>query len=577
MNAVARLLTENLPVWSSAVQSKSSAGRGTSSKRNLYGIKKLRELILDLAVRGLLVPQDPSDEPASMLLEKISKEKERLVKEGTIKKQNTLPPINAEEKPFVLPDGWEWERLGNLVYLEMGQSPLSKFYNQNKKGLPFFQGKADFGSQYPTPRYWCTQPHKHAYPNDVLLSVRAPVGPTNIVNIECCIGRGLAALRPLKGTPTNFIDSLLKGFRTNLESFAVGTTFVAVSKSDVENLIITVPPLAEQHRIVAKVDELMALCDKLEQEQETSIQTHENLVETLLEALTNATDSNAFQSAWQCVSAHFDTLFTTQHSIKKLRETILQLAVMGKLVPQDPADEPASVLLEKIAVEKERLIKEGTLKKQKSLPPISDEEKLFALPNNWEWERLGNIGFIGSSFRVHKKDWISSGIPFYRTREIIKLSKDEIINNELFISEELFQAASKRGLVPELNDIMITGIGTIGTPYIVKMEDKFYFKDGSVLIFKNHFQLVPNFLSYYFKSPFWKNKIHQRSMGTTVHTLTINRANETPAPLPPLAEQHRIVAKVDELMALCDKLENALQAAQTTKMQLTDAILEKAL
>lgn len=274
------LISQHLDIWTSAIASKATAGRGTSTpspkgegrgegnptstrnaKYTAYGIKKLRELILELAVRGKLVPQDQNDEPASVLLKEIAKEKTRLIKEGKISKQSQLEKIEIDHEPFELPKNWKWERLGNYVYLEMGQSPSSNFYNQEGNGIPFFQGKADFGDLFPTPRYWCTQPQKYSYEGDILLSVRAPVGPTNIANINCCIGRGLAALRPLALSNTKFLLILMRAFQRNLEMAATGTTFVAVSKKDVESLIVAIPPLTEQHRIVAKVDELMALCD----------------------------------------------------------------------------------------------------------------------------------------------------------------------------------------------------------------------------------------------------------------------------------------------------------------------------
>ncbi len=236
----------------------------------LYSVKEnvaeLKKTILTLAMQGKLVKQDPKDQPASELLKGIQAEKERLVKEGKIKKQKELSPIKLDEVPYKVPEGWVWTRLGEAIYLEMGQSPDSQSYNQSNDGIPFFQGKTDFGDVSPTSRYWCTKPTKLAYVDDILLSVRAPVGPTNIANTNCCIGRGLAALRPLAKVTPKFINYLMINFRQTLESKATGTTFVAVSKGDIENLNIPFPPLAEQKRIVSKIDELMALCDKLEKQ-----------------------------------------------------------------------------------------------------------------------------------------------------------------------------------------------------------------------------------------------------------------------------------------------------------------------
>lgn len=261
------------------------------------------------------------------------------------------------------------------------------------------------------------------------------------------------------------------------------------------------------------------------------------------------------------------------YGIKKLRELILELAVRGKLVAQNPEDEPASKLLERIETEKAKLVREKKIKTQKALSAISDDEKPFSLPVNWKWRRLGEVGLVASSSRVHKKDWQSSGVPFYRAREIVQLSKMGKVDNDLFISEELFHEHSRSGLIPATNDLMITGVGTIGTPYVVRPTDRFYFKDASVLIFKNLYNLSPDFLYYFFKSPFWTDSIHKESMGTTVHTLTISRANDTLIPIAPLEEQHRIVAKVNELMALCDQIEHQTEASLSAHTTLVENLL----
>lgn len=279
----------------------------------------------------------------------------------------------------------------------------------------------------------------------------------------------------------------------------------------------------------------------------------------------------------ELLERHFDTAFAAPDGIKKLRELILTLAMQGKLVPQDPNDQPASELLKEIEAEKQRLVKEGKIKKPKPLQPVSEEEKPYALPQGWEWVRLGDIGLIGSSSRVHQRDWKNNGVPFYRAREIVKLSTFGFVENELFISEELYQLLSKDGLTPEANDLMITGVGTIGVPYLVKETDRFYFKDASVLIFKNLYSLCAPFLYRFFKSSFWNACIHDGSMGTTVHTLTIGRATETIIPLPSISEQHRIVAKIDELKARCDELEKLRAAQQEQRLTVHAAAIKQLL
>lgn len=261
------------------------------------------------------------------------------------------------------------------------------------------------------------------------------------------------------------------------------------------------------------------------------------------------------------------------YGIKKLRELILELAVRGKLVPQDPNDEPASELLKRIAAEKAELVKLGKIKKPKPLPEISEEEKPFELPEGWEWVRLGDLGIIGSSSRVHQKDWTSKGVPFYRAREIVSLAKNGFVDNELFITDELFETLAQNGLHPEENDIMLTGVGTIGVSYIVKACEKFYFKDASVLIFKNIYKLYHKYLNCIFQSPYWFNEIYKNSMGTTVHTLTISRASDVLIPIAPEKEQYSINAKIQMLMDLCDQLEQHSLTSLDAHQQLVETLL----
>jgi type I restriction enzyme S subunit len=164
-------------------------------------------------------------------------------------------------------------------------------------------------------------------------------------------------------------------------------------------------------------------------------------------------------------------------------------------------------------------------------------------------------------------------VPFYRAREIVSLSKNGYVHNELFITEEHFQKLAKSGVCPEEGDVMITGVGTIGIPYVVRASDRFYFKDASVLIFKNHYKLSPTYLDMFFRTPYWIDRIHAESMGTTVHTLTIARASDVLVPLPPAKEQSRIVTRVEELMQLCDALEASGQLEAQQHAQLVSTLL----
>lgn len=403
---VEKLITDHIDIWSSALQTRSTAGRGSNGKIDLYGIKKLRELILELAVRGKLVPQDPNDEPASELLKRIAADKAELVKQGKIKKQKPLPEISEDEKPFELPVGWEWVTLATIGEIVGGGTPTSD-----------------------NPHYWSTQGIKWLTPADlnglkgkyissgarditidglsnssaklmpkgtVLFSSRAPIGYVAISNNELATNQGFKSCVPYIKESAEYIYYFLLSAAKKIDEMASGTTFKEVSGAVVSKVLLPFPPLNEQLKIVEVADDLMSLCDQLEQQSLSSLDAHQQLVETLLTTLADSQNAEVLAENWARISQHFDTLFTTEASIDALKQTILQLAVMGKLVPQDPSDEPASELLKRIEQEKVQLVKEGKIKKQKPLPPVSDEEKPFALPVGWEWCRFEDVVDIQS-------------------------------------------------------------------------------------------------------------------------------------------------------------------------------------
>ena len=225
-------------------------------------IRLLRQTILNLAIRGKLDEQKPADTPESEFLAKITTQKKASQTES-IHKSLTNLEFGLNKTSFEIPTNWVWATMETVALVNMGQSPPSEFYNQSRDGLPFFQGKADFGERHPIPRNWCTKPSKISECGDILLSVRAPVGPTNVTNRRCCIGRGLAALRPYRGYDSNFMLIVLRALESNLVALGFGTTFTAITKKQLTKFQVPVPPLAEQHSIVAKVDELLTVCDNL--------------------------------------------------------------------------------------------------------------------------------------------------------------------------------------------------------------------------------------------------------------------------------------------------------------------------
>lgn len=223
------------------------------------------------------------------------------------------------------------------------------------------------------------------------------------------------SLVPPSGLDLNFTFKLLHTL--GLENLGKGIK-PGLSRNEANILLICVPPIEEQYRIDEKVDELLALCDQLEKQTEVSFEAHQLLVETLLEPLASAKDASELRENWARLSEHFDTLITTDYAVEKLKQIILQLAVMGKLVPQDPNDEPASELLKRIAAEKSQLINDQKIKKQKPLPEITDEEKPFSLPSGWVWSRIGESSLY-SEYGISAKTFdTEDGIPVLKMGDI---------------------------------------------------------------------------------------------------------------------------------------------------------------
>jgi len=239
---------------------------------------------------------------------------------------------------------------------------------------------------------------------------------------------------------------------------------------------------------------------------------------------------------------------------QELKNSILQLAIQGKLVEQRPEEGTAEELYQQIQAEKQRLIKECKIKKEKPLPEVTEDELPFDIPESWKWVRWGEVINIVSARRVHQSDWKSEGIPFYRAREIAKLAEDGYVNNELYISQELYNEFSKSG-VPQPGDLMVTAVGTLGKTYIVKPDDRFYYKDASVICFENYGNILSEYLRLVMHSKMMMNQIRSNSSGTTVATLTMVRMAEYLLPLPPLAEQKRIVEKIEELIPYIERYE----------------------
>jgi len=587
---VEKRITDHIDIWSSALQTRSTAGRGSNGKIDLYGIKKLRELILELAVRGKLVPQDPNDEPASELLKRIAAEKAELVKQGKIKKQKPLPEISEDKKPFELPVGWEWSSIQNLCLLENGDR--SKNYPNKstltETGVPFvnaghlLNGKIDEKEMtFIKESHFETLRSGKFLPGDILFCLRGSLGKSALVeNISGAIASSLVIVRVYPLVNNKYVhfyfDSPIS--YQFIKKYDNGTAQPNLAANDLARFLIPVPPIDEQIRILGKIDNLMSLCDKLEQQSLTSLDAHQQLVETLLATLTDSQNAEELAENWARISQHFDILFTTESSIDALKQTILQLAVMGKLVPQDPNDEPASELLKRIEEEKAQLVKEGKIKKQKPLPPVSDEEKPFELPQGWEWCRIGDCSLSTEYGISHKTSKSSQGVPVLKMGDIqsgeVKLGGQQVIDSDI---EELpyLYLEHRDILYNRTNSVELVGKAGI---YLGK-DNTYTYASYLIRIRTDKNGSMPEFINLNMQAPFFRltqiNPYVKQQCGQANVNGTIMK-NMLVA-IPPFAEQKRILLKVVQLSDICSHLKSRLQSAQQTQLRLADALTDAAL
>ena len=582
------LITQHIDLWTSSIEAKSTAGRGSKNKFDLYGIKKLRELILELAVRGKLVPQDPSDEPASILLEKIAAEKAQLIENKQIKKSADFPMILNDELPCELPNGWEWASIGFLsVQITDGVHHTPTYV---PAGIPFISVKDIDGEKisFSDCKYISVEQHteinKRCNPElgDILICRIGTLGRATIVNttqpFSLFVSVGLLKFIQNYISP-KYIHKVLHSplLKSQYDKIKVGGSHTnKLNLGDIPKLMVAVAPLAEQHRIIAKIDELMALCDQLEQQTRTSIDAHATLVDTLLETLTNSADAAELEQNWARISEHFDMLFTTEQSIDALKQTILQLAVMGKLVRQDPTDEPASVLLEKIAAEKAQLIKDKKIKKEKPLPPISDDEKPFELPQGWEWCRFEDVVDIQSG--ITKGRSLSgrklTTVKYLAVANVQRgyLQLDGLKEIELPVDElEKYRVINNDLLITEGGDwdkVGRTAIWRDEIPYVAHQNHVF---KARVFIEAQS----ETWLEIYLNSPFAREYFAGSSKQTT-NLASINKTQLRGCliAVPMLREKEQIVIRLQQLWGVCERLKLNINKCSQTQKCLTDALID---
>jgi type I restriction enzyme, S subunit len=553
------------------------------------GIKKLRELILTLAMQGKLVPQDPNDEPASELLRSIEIEKNRLVKEGKIKRLKPLPEINLEELPYDLPKSWEWVRLGKIGELnprnicdddkDTGFVPMPLIFAEYRSVHKFESKKwAEIKKGY-----------THFADGDVAVAKITPC----FENRKSCvfnglpngIGSGTTELHIFRNTFKAIDPEYLLAYFKNPKYISSGISKMTGSAGQkrVPTDFFTsnpfpLPPLAEQRRIVAKIDQLMARCDELEKLRIDRSQRLLTVHTAALDRLLTAKDSSEFSTAWSFITQHFGELYSVKENVIELRKTILQLAVMGKLVQQDPNDEPASELLRSIELEKQRLVKEGKIKKSKPFPEIDREEIPYELPKEWVWARLGDISLFSDS------GWSPQCLSEPRSGQEWGVLKVSAVSWGEFRHEENKALPPGIEAKPEcevqVGDFLISRANTeelVARSVLVKASPVRLMMSDKIVRFKLSRKIEKDFINFANLSQFSREYYASKASGTSSSMKNISREvmNNLPIPLPPLAEQRRIVEKIDRLMGLCDRLERSIKSGKSKQTALLNALMSQ--
>ncbi len=482
--------------------------------------EQLKASILQYAVEGKLVKQDPNDEPASELLKKIENEKDQLIEEGKIKRSRKLSAITDEEKPFDIPKNWTYGRLKQITTFGNFDSVKGTSIPDNSWVVDMKDVRKDGGGFLAIVRKKSTdiyKSNKYSFSkNAVLYGKLRPylrkvevakadgfttteMFPINVVDINTLIPQ---YLRYVMLSPY-FVD-LVNDSMYGMKMPRVGTTFLA-------KMVIPLPPLEEQKRIVAKIEKLMPLVDEY------------------------AESYNRLQK----IDNEFED---------KLKQSVLQYAMEGKLVKQNPSDEPASELIKKIENEKAELVKEGKIKKSKKLPAITDDEKPFDIPDSWEWVKLGNIVDYVQRGKSPKYDKESTRYPIISQKCVqwdgIHLEFAKHLKEDFWEGLPSYRFVTKGDLL-----FNSTGTGTVGR--VIKVTEPFNKVpvDSHVTVIRLNQNICNSYILYFLMSPIIQKNLDDYLTGTTKQKeLGLASIQNIVVSLPPLEEQKRIVAKIEKIM-----------------------------
>ena len=474
--------------------------------------QQLKNAILQQAIQGKLVEQRAEEGTGQELFEAIQEEKQKLIEEGKLKKQKALPDITEEELPFEIPETWKWVRAGDILYITMGQSPKAESINNSKLGYEFHQGKSNFSEMFLNKsEVYTTANNKVIEAPAIVMSVRAPVGDVNLLNHKIYIGRGLASFQIYTECDLLYIYYYFLTIKRSLERVSTGSTFKAINSDIVNKILVPLPPLAEQKRIVEKIEELFILVEK-------------------------------YEKAW----ARLEEL--NKKFPLDMQKAILGQAIQGKLVEQRAEEGTGQELFEAIQEEKQKLIEEGKLKKQKALPEITEEEIPFEIPETWKWVRLGDLAKVTGGYAFKSNEFTEQGV---RVIRISDFNENGFVNSK--IVRHTYDDTLQMFLIEKKNILLCMTGGTVGKSLFVKDVEEPMMTNQRVATIKPLFNLSPEYINYNILS-FIVQKTIVDSKNSTNDNISMDTIKSFLIPLPPLAEQKRIVDKIEELLPLVEKL-----------------------
>jgi type I restriction enzyme S subunit len=548
-------------------------------------IPRLRRFVLDLAVRGKLVEQDSKDEPAFALLERIQAKKAEIAKEADLRKEKPLPLLAEVEFPFSIPASWRWSQLAEIGFLNP-RNIADDGIPSSFVPMPLISSEYGVASTHEV-RSWreIKSGFTHFAEGDVALAKITPCfenGKSTIFRgLTGGIGAGTTELHVVRPVILSvdyvliflkcphFIESGISRMTGTAGQKRVPTDYFAYSP-------FPLPPLAEQYRIVAKVAELMALCDRLAAARDERDKQRDRLMAASHYHLNNGANTEAARKHASFYVSHLPTITNRPEQISALREAILNLAVRGRIILQDENDELVSTLLNRIHAEQQRLIAAGTIPTPKLRPSEARAELAFESPKSWEAVTCGRLcNIVTSGSRGWAEYYSESGPKFIRAQNIRfgKLRLDDLACvNPPKKSEGTRTQVSKGDLL-----VVITGAGVTNPALLGADLGEAYVSQHVALIKPTDTNLSPWLLLCLMAPMGGRAELVMRAYGAGKPGLNLDNIRSLPIPLPPLAEQRRIVEKVNSLMDLCDHLETQLAVIQGDGHRLLEVALHDAL